>query len=50
MFLTHVKLAKYLRIPMLHLADSGGAFLPLQSEIFPDKKHGGRQFRNQVNE
>ncbi len=41
------ELSKYLRLPMLHLADSGGAFLPFQSEIFPDKKHGGRQFRNQ---
>jgi len=28
--------------------DSGGAFLPLQAEIFPDVKHGGRSFRNQV--
>ena len=36
------------RIPCLYVVDSGGAFLPLQSEIFPDIKHGGRSFRNQV--
>lgn len=30
------------------MVDSGGAFLPLQSEIFPDVKHGGRSFRNQA--
>lgn len=30
----------------VHLVDSGGAFLPLQSEIFPDRHHGGRQFYN----
>ena len=36
------------RIPCLYVVDSGGAFLPLQSEIFPDVKHGGRSFRNQV--
>ena len=36
------------RIPCLYVVDSGGAFLPLQAEIFPDVKHGGRSFRNQV--
>jgi len=36
------------RIPCLYVVDSGGAFLPLQSEIFPDIKHGGRSFRNQA--
>jgi 3-methylcrotonyl-CoA carboxylase beta subunit len=35
-------------IPCLYVVDSGGAFLPLQSEIFPDVKHGGRTFRNQA--
>ena len=35
-------------IPCLYVVDSGGAFLPLQAEIFPDVKHGGRSFRNQV--
>jgi 3-methylcrotonyl-CoA carboxylase beta subunit len=32
------------RIPCIYLVDSGGAFLPLQSEIFPDKNMGGRTF------
>ena len=36
------------RIPCLYVVDSGGAFLPLQAEIFPDVKHGGRSFRNQA--
>lgn len=31
-------------LPSINLIDSGGAFLPLQSEIFPDKLHGGRNF------
>ena len=34
--------------PCLYLVDSGGAFLPLQSEIFADKEHFGRIFRNQA--
>lgn len=34
------------RLPCIYLVDSGGAFLPLQSEIFPDKNHGGRTFYN----
>lgn len=29
--------------------DSGGAFLPLQDEVFPDKEHFGRIFYNQAN-
>lgn len=33
-------------LPTISLVDSGGAFLPLQSEIFPDKNHGGRNFYN----
>ncbi len=36
------------RLPMIYLVDSGGAFLPLQSDIFPDKEHGGRIFYNQA--
>ena len=36
------------RLPMINLVDSGGAFLPLQSEIFPDKDDGGRTFYNQA--
>ena len=33
-------------IPIIYLVDSAGVFLPLQDEIFPDKQHFGRQFRN----
>ena len=36
------------RLPLLYLVDSGGAFLPLQSEIFPDADDGGRIFFNQA--
>jgi len=36
------------RLPCLYLVDSGGAFLPLQSEVFPDKEHFGRIFYNQA--
>jgi len=36
------------RLPCINLTDSGGAFLPLQSEIFPDRHGGGRVFRNQA--
>jgi acetyl-CoA carboxylase carboxyltransferase component len=36
------------RLPMIYLVDSGGAFLPLQSEIFPDVDDGGRVFYNQA--
>ena len=36
------------RLPCIYLVDSGGAFLPLQADIFPDKEHGGRVFRNQA--
>ncbi len=34
------------RLPCVYLVDSGGAFLPLQSEVFPDKEHFGRIFYN----
>ncbi len=34
------------RIPIVYLVDSAGVFLPMQDEIFPDKEHFGRQFRN----
>ena len=34
------------RLPIVYLVDSAGVFLPLQSEIFPDKEHFGRIFRN----
>jgi acetyl-CoA carboxylase carboxyltransferase component len=36
------------RLPCLYLVDSGGAFLPLQAEVFPDREHFGRIFRNQA--
>jgi len=36
-------------LPCVYLVDSGGAFLPLQDEVFPDKEHFGRIFYNQAN-
>jgi len=36
------------RLPCIYLVDSGGAFLPLQSEVFPDRDHFGRIFYNQA--
>src|SRR5213075_412694 len=35
-------------LPCLYLVDSGGAFLPLQDEVFPDREHFGRIFFNQA--
>jgi len=35
-------------LPCIYLVDSGGAYLPLQSEVFPDKEHFGRIFYNQA--
>src|SRR4051794_13661172 len=35
-------------LPCVYLVDSGGAFLPLQSEVFPDRDHFGRIFYNQA--
>jgi 3-methylcrotonyl-CoA carboxylase beta subunit len=37
------------RLPCIYLVDSGGAFLPQQDEIFPDREHFGRIFFNQAN-
>jgi len=34
------------RLPTIYLVDSAGVYLPMQDEIFPDKEHFGRQFRN----
>ncbi|WMJ73111.1 acyl-CoA carboxylase subunit beta [Cytophagaceae bacterium ABcell3] len=34
------------RLPIIYLVDSAGVFLPLQEEVFPDKEHFGRMFRN----
>jgi 3-methylcrotonyl-CoA carboxylase beta subunit len=42
------EIAEQNRLPCLYLVDSGGAFLPLQSEVFPDREHFGRIFRNQA--
>jgi acetyl-CoA carboxylase carboxyltransferase component len=36
------------RLPTVYLVDSGGAFLPLQAEIFPDEHHGGQTFYNEA--
>jgi acetyl-CoA carboxylase carboxyltransferase component len=36
------------RLPCVYLVDSGGAFLPLQAEVFPDRDHFGRIFYNQA--
>ncbi len=43
------EIARENRLPCLYLVDSGGAFLPLQDEVFPDKEHFGRIFFNQAN-
>lgn len=42
------EIAKQNRLPCVYLVDSGGAFLPLQDEVFPDKEHFGRIFYNQA--
>ena len=36
-------------LPCIYLVDSGGAYLPLQDEVFPDREHFGRIFYNQAN-
>jgi 3-methylcrotonyl-CoA carboxylase beta subunit len=36
------------RLPCIYLVDSGGAYLPLQDEVFPDREHFGRIFYNQA--
>ena len=36
------------RLPCVYLVDSGGAFLPMQAEVFPDREHFGRIFYNQA--
>ena len=42
------EIARENRLPCIYLVDSGGAFLPLQDEVFPDKEHFGRIFYNQA--
>ncbi|MGI8553376.1 MAG: carboxyl transferase domain-containing protein [Dehalococcoidia bacterium] len=41
-------IAQQNRLPCIYLVDSGGAYLPLQSEVFPDREHFGRIFYNQA--
>ena len=43
------EVARANRLPCVYLVDSGGAYLPLQDEVFPDKEHFGRIFFNQAN-
>jgi 3-methylcrotonyl-CoA carboxylase beta subunit len=43
------EIAKENNLPCVYLVDSGGAFLPLQAEVFPDREHFGRIFFNQAN-
>jgi 3-methylcrotonyl-CoA carboxylase beta subunit len=43
------EIARANHLPCLYLVDSGGAFLPMQDEIFPDREHFGRIFFNQAN-
>ena len=42
------EVAEQNRLPCLYLVDSGGAYLPLQAEVFPDREHFGRIFFNQA--
>jgi 3-methylcrotonyl-CoA carboxylase beta subunit len=42
------EIARENHLPCVHMVDSGGAFLPLQDEIFPDERHFGRIFYNQA--
>lgn len=43
------EIARENNLPCIYLVDSGGAFLPRQDEVFPDKEHFGRIFFNQAN-
>ena len=42
------EIAKENNLPCIYLVDSGGAFLPMQDEVFPDREHFGRIFYNQA--
>jgi acetyl-CoA carboxylase carboxyltransferase component len=42
------EIAEQNRLPCIYLVDSGGAYLPLQAEVFPDRDHFGRIFFNQA--
>src|SRR5947199_6603040 len=43
------EIAQQNHLPCIYLVDSGGAFLPAQDEVFPDRDHFGRIFYNQAN-
>ncbi len=43
------EVARANKLPCVYLVDSGGAFLPMQDDVFPDKEHFGRIFFNQAN-
>lgn len=43
------EVARQNKLPCIYLVDSGGAFLPMQDDVFPDKEHFGRIFFNQAN-
>jgi len=43
------EVALHNELPCVYLVDSGGAFLPMQDEVFPDREHFGRIFYNQAN-
>jgi 3-methylcrotonyl-CoA carboxylase beta subunit len=43
------EVALHNHLPCVYLVDSGGAFLPMQDEVFPDREHFGRIFYNQAN-
>ncbi len=47
-YLRAQKIAMENHLPCIYLVDSGGAFLPLQAEIFADEQHGGRVFYNEA--
>jgi 3-methylcrotonyl-CoA carboxylase beta subunit len=42
------EIAEQNRLPTIYLVDSGGAFLPMQEDVFPDREHFGRIFYNQA--
>jgi 3-methylcrotonyl-CoA carboxylase beta subunit len=43
------EIARANRLPCIYLVDSGGGYLPMQDEVFPDREHFGRIFFNQAN-
>src|ERR687888_1813861 len=43
------EIAQQNHLPCIYLVDSGGAYLPLQADVFPDREHFGRIFFNQAN-